>query len=149
MTRRIKSSLPGIARVLLGLVFSVFGLNGFLNFLPHPPEPPAALAFLGALAATGYMLPLIKATELVAGALLLSGRFVPLALALIAPVIVNIVAFHLFLAPGGLAVAAVLLALELYLAFTHRAAFRGLLSASAPVDEPSTRSVLEDASSHA
>jgi hypothetical protein len=118
-----------VARVLLGLIFFVFGLNGFLHFLPQPPMsgPPAIL--FGAFLATGYMLPLIKGTEVAAGVLLLSGRFVPLALTVLAPVIVNIVAFHAFLAPGGLGVPLVVLSLELFLAYSYRSAFRSVLEA--------------------
>jgi len=123
-------SLPGAARLSLGVVFAVFGLNGFLHFLPTPSgTPEAALAFAGALVKTGYMFPLIKGTEVLVAALLLSNLFVPLALALIAPVIVNIVAFHAALAPSGLGLALVLLALELYLAWTYRAAYRPMLAA--------------------
>src|SRR5262249_5839351 len=107
--------LPTVARMLLGAVFLVFGLNGFLHFLPQPPAPPRAMAFGGALAASGYFFPLLKGTEVVAGALLLVG-FVPIALTLLAPIIVNIVAFHLFLAPGNYAVVAFVLAAEVYLA---------------------------------
>jgi uncharacterized membrane protein YphA (DoxX/SURF4 family) len=95
--------LPPIARILMGIMFFVFGLNGFLNFIPRPnaPMPEVAVTFMGALTKTGYMLPLIFGTQVIVGALLLSNRFVPLALALalIAPVIVNIVAFHAFVAP--------------------------------------------------
>lgn len=122
--------LPTAARILLGLSFFVFGLNGFLSFLPMPPPPPAAGAFFGALAATGYMLPLIKGTEVLAGALLLSNRFVPLALTLLAPVLVNIVLFHFVLAPPSVLVF-VLLALELGLAYAYRDSFRGVLQARA------------------
>src|SRR3954468_21581266 len=79
--------LPHIARVLMGLMFFVFGLNGFLNFFPPPktgmPE------FAGALMKTGYMFPLIAGTQLLVGLLLLINRFVPLALVLIMPVLVN------------------------------------------------------------
>jgi hypothetical protein len=75
-----------IARILLGVIFVVFGLNGFLHFLPQPAMPPAAGAFFGALAATGYMLPLIFATQLVGGTLLLLG-LVPLGVLVLAPVI--------------------------------------------------------------
>jgi uncharacterized membrane protein YphA (DoxX/SURF4 family) len=117
------------ARYAQGGIFLLFGLNGFLQFLPTPPMPEAAGNFAMALAATGYMFPLIKATEVVSGVLLLSGRFVPLALALIAPVIVNIVAFHAFLAPAGLALPAVLLATQLYLAWSYRDAFAPMLRA--------------------
>jgi hypothetical protein len=128
------------ARILQGAAFLVFGLNGFFRFLPMPPPPPAAGAFFGALFATGYMLPLIKGTEVVVGALLLSNRFVPLALTLIAPVIVNIVAFHSFLAPAGLALPLVLLATELVLAYSYRAVFAPMLKAKVALDAPeSTR----------
>jgi hypothetical protein len=122
-----------IARYLLGAGFVLFGLNGFLHFLPQPPAPPAAaMSFAGALLATGYMFPLIKGTEVIAGLLLLSNRWVPLALTLLAPVLVNIVAFHLFLAPAGLAIPFVLLAAELYLAWSYRDAYAPMLRARVP-----------------
>ena len=100
--RSVLDKLPAVARILLGLVFFVFGLNGFLHFLPQPPLSGPAGDLMGALAATGYMFPLIKGTEVVVGALLLSGRFVPLALTVLAPVLVHIAAFHLALAPTSL-----------------------------------------------
>jgi uncharacterized membrane protein YphA (DoxX/SURF4 family) len=121
--------LPCIARILLGLMFFIFGLNGFLHFIPQPKTMPEVVAaFFGALAKTGYMLPLIFGTQALAGALLLANRFVPLALALIAPVIVNIVAFHAFLQPSGAAMAGVVLVLELYLAWAYREAYRPMLA---------------------
>jgi uncharacterized membrane protein YphA (DoxX/SURF4 family) len=122
------------ARILLGLVFAVFGLNGFLHFLPQQPMsgPPADFAM--ALLATGYMFPLIKGTEVIAGALLLSGRLVPLALTLLAPVIVNIVAFHTFLAPSGLPLPILVVALEVFLAWSYRSAFRSVLRVRAQPD---------------
>lgn len=125
----LATKLPTVARTVLGLAFSVFGLNGFLHFLPMPPTAGPAGDFLGALFATGYMFPLIKGTEVVAGALLLANRFTPLALALLAPVLVNIVAFHALLAHGGLGLPLVLLALELYLAYAYRNAFSPMLAA--------------------
>jgi uncharacterized membrane protein YphA (DoxX/SURF4 family) len=128
--------LPTIARMLLGLLFFVFGLNGFLNFIPPPPPeslPPDLAAFMGAMVNTGYLLPLVKGTEIVVGALLLLNRFVPLALVLLAPVVVNIVAVHLFLAPSGLCIALIVLGLELYLAWSYRSTFRPLLTARAAV----------------
>lgn len=125
----IERFAPTTVRLLLGVLFFVFGLNGFLGFIPQPPHPESAGAFLGALAATGYMFPLIKGTEVVAGALLLSNRFVPLALVLLAPVIVNIVAFHAVLDPAGLPIALVVLALELGAAWLYRDAYRSVLAA--------------------
>ena len=122
------------ARILLGLVFFVFGLNGFFHFLPKPPMSGPPADFAGALLATGYMFPLLKGTEVIGGALLLSGRFVPLALTLLAPVIVNIVAFHLFLAPSGLAIPIVVLGLELFLAWSYWNAFSGVVRARVAPD---------------
>lgn len=118
-----------IARILLGLIFVVFGLNGFLQFLPMPPMPQPAGAFFGALAATGYMIPLIFGWQVVGGVLLLVGM-VPLALLVLAPVILNIVAFHLYLAPEGLGLALVVAALETFLAWAHRDAFRPLFTSN-------------------
>src|SRR5687768_11415304 len=125
------------ARVLLGLVFLVFGLNGFFYFIPPPstPMPDRAMAFLGALMGTGYLLPLVAGTQALAGALLLANRFVPLALVLLAPLIVNIVAFHIFLEPSGLAVALLDLALESFLLWTHRSAFRAVLMPRSPASQ--------------
>lgn len=127
---RLSRLLPTIARIATGLMFFVFGLNGFLDFLPHPTTPPpqGAMEFGGALMKTGYMFPLIKGTELVVGALLLSNRLVPLALVVIAPVLVNIIAFHLFLAPTDLVIPFALVALVIYLAWSYRAAYRPLLT---------------------
>jgi uncharacterized membrane protein YphA (DoxX/SURF4 family) len=121
---------PPAARIFLGLIFFVFGLNGFLHFLPNPPLPDAAGAFMGALAKTGYMFPLIKGTEVLGGLLLLSGRLVPLGLLLLAPVIVNIVAFHFVLAPPN-PVTFLVLALPLYLAWVYRNNFKGVLEVNA------------------
>jgi len=111
-------------------MFFVFGLNGFLHFIPQPktPMPEAAVAFSGALMNTGYMFQMISGTQLIVGTLLLLNIFVPLALALIAPVIVNIIAFHIFLAPSGFAPGLVALILELYLAWAYRKAFRPMLA---------------------
>jgi uncharacterized membrane protein YphA (DoxX/SURF4 family) len=119
--------LPAIARILLGLVFFVFGLNGFLHFLPQPPVSGNAGIFLGGLLATGYFFPLLKGVEVLTGALLLANRFVPLSLAVLAPIVVNIVAFHAVLAPSGMPVAILVLALEVYLAWAYRAAYRPML----------------------
>ena len=101
---------------------------------------------MGALAASGYFFPLLKATEVIAGLLLLSGQRVPLALTVLAPVVVNISAFHLFLAPEGLGMAAVLVALEIYLAWTQRAAFAPLVGLAGLAGKPaSTARVSVDA----
>jgi hypothetical protein len=116
-----------IVRSLFGAGFVLFGLDGFLHFLPHGPVPPAAMNFVTALFATGYMFPLIKGVEVIAGLMLVSNRYVTLALALLAPNIVNIVALHLFLAPQGMPVAIVFLAAELFLAWSYRDAYAPML----------------------
>jgi uncharacterized membrane protein YphA (DoxX/SURF4 family) len=121
-------------RTLFGLTFTFFGLNGVLmplfgiELMPAPSElPAAAAAFLQAMADTRYMLPLIGGTQLVSGLMLLTGIWAPLGLALLAPVVVNIVLYHHFVDPKGLAVAYVVLGLELFLAWAYAPAFRGVL----------------------
>ena len=117
------------ARILMGLAFLVFGLNGFFNFIPQPktPMPEGAVAFAGALMKTAYMMPLVAGTQVLVGLLLVLNRFVPLALALIAPIIVGIMTFHVFLAPSTIAPGVVVLLLELYLAWSYRSAFGPML----------------------
>jgi putative oxidoreductase len=116
-----------IARILLGLLFLVFGLNGFLNFIPMGPMPTGlAGQFTAALFQSHYM-SVVFALELIAGILLLLNRFVPLALTLVAPVIVNIVLFHAFMAPGGLPLAIIACILWILAAHKARSIFAGLL----------------------
>jgi hypothetical protein len=94
--------------------------------IPHV-RSPSALSCFGALLKSGYFFPMLKGTELLAGAAFLSKRLVPLAVAVIAPVVVNILAFHVFLAPEGVPLALVLLVLEVYLAWTCRRVYRPIL----------------------
>jgi uncharacterized membrane protein YphA (DoxX/SURF4 family) len=124
------------ARILMGLAFLTFGFNGFFHFIPEPKNsmPAGAGAFLGALMNTGYMIPVIFGTQTLAGALLLINRFVPLALALIAPVIVNIMLFHVFLAPSGIPLAGAVLVSEVFLAWAYRKSYATMLSAVANPD---------------
>ena len=138
----IVRKLPAVARVLLGLIFTVFGLNGFLHFIPQPPMHPGPMMdFFMGLMGTGYFFPLLKGTEVAAGLLLLANRFVPLALTVLAPIVVNIVAVHTFLAPAGLPLAVVVLALEVYLAWAHREAYEGVLRARTPEAAPESARV--------
>jgi uncharacterized membrane protein YphA (DoxX/SURF4 family) len=130
-TRSLARHLPTVARILMGLMFFVFGLNGFVHFIPQPktPMPEGAVAFATALMKTGYMMPLVMGTQLLVGVLLLLNRFVPLALALIAPIIVGILAFHVFLAPATIGPGIVVFVLEMYLAWAYRNTFRPMLAA--------------------
>jgi len=120
-----------IARISMGLIFLITGMNGFLNFLPQPktPLPEGAIAFNVALMKTGYLFQMIMGIQVLVGILLLLNRYVPLALAIIAPVIVGIITFHLFLMPSGWPMAAVVFVLEVYLAWSYRKAFRLMLAA--------------------
>lgn len=122
--------IPTVLRVLLGLLFVITGLNGFLHFLPMPPPEGPAATVMGGFAAARYLFPLIFATQLAGGALLLVGRFVPLGLTLLAPVIVNIFLFHLALTPPA-PVAFFVLFAEVYLAWSYRDAFRPMLDMNA------------------
>ena len=90
-----------IARVLLGLLFVVFGSNAFLHFIPMPPMSGPSGDFITSMNVTGY-LKAIAAFQVVGGALLLLGRYVPLGLTLLGPVVANIVFFHLFMDRSGL-----------------------------------------------
>src|SRR5947207_15303757 len=115
-----------IARILLGLVFVVFGLNGFLNFISMGPMPSGlAGQFVGALALSHYFW-VVAALQVAGGALLLVNRFVPLGLVLLGPVIVNIVLYHVFLNPSGVALAIVVTILWFIVFFGHRQYFSGI-----------------------
>ncbi|MBL7542724.1 MAG: DoxX family protein [Bdellovibrionaceae bacterium] len=114
----MKQKLPMIARLFLGLMFFVFGLIGLLNLIPVPPELPERLkTFNDGLAASIYFMPLVKGTETVCGLLLLSGFFVPLALVILAPVMINIFLVHAFMAPDGLVLPVIMGSLMIYLSF--------------------------------
>jgi putative oxidoreductase len=119
-----------IARYLLGLIFVVFGANGFLHFIPMPPPSGIAGQFMGALFVS-HVLVVIFLLELIGGLLLLVGRFVPLGLVLLGPVVVNIVLFHAFMAPSGLPLATVVVILWLLTAWTVRPAFEGIFRSKA------------------
>ena len=137
-TRRTTSSkltLTSVARIALGGIFCLSALNGIFGLIPLPPDGPGG-ALITTLAATGYFFPLLRAVELTAAALLLSGALVPLGLVLAAPLVVGVASFHLFLAPAGLPVAVLLLACELLLAWRHREHFRPLFGAASAAPEP-------------
>jgi len=121
-----------VARYLLGLMFTVFGLNGFLNFIHQPPPANSlALQFLGAIIASHFAA-FFFAVQVLGGLLLLSGRFVPLALTLLAAVLYNILAFHLTMAPGSIAPALVACVLWILVFLQYRESFKGIFSAKPP-----------------
>lgn len=116
------------ARYLLGLVFFIFGLNGFLQFIPLPPPSPEGGAFLGALAATGYMFPIIKLTEIACGLMLLTGFAFPLAQIILAPITINIFLYHLVLDPSveSLMLPIILVLGQAILGYVHFNKFKSL-----------------------
>src|SRR5438874_12596441 len=121
-------TLTIIVRSLLGLIFVVFGLNAFLQFIPMPPPQGLAGDFMKALFVSHYFY-VVAVLQIVGGAICLVGRFVPLGLTLLGPVIVNILLFHVFLEPSGLPMAIVVAALALFLLWRYRPNFAGLVKA--------------------
>jgi hypothetical protein len=115
-----------IARFLLGLIFLVFGLNGFLHFIKAAMPTGVAGQFLGALTASNYLVAVFL-LQIVSAVLLLSNRFVALALTLLAPIIVNILLFHVLMAPAGLGLAIVVAVLWILVFLNVRSAFAGIL----------------------
>src|SRR6266404_3819105 len=114
-----------IARYLAGVIFLVMGLNGFLNFIPIPPPRGIAGQFMGALYVSHYLW-VIFAFQVIAAVLLLVNRYVPLAVAVLAPVIVNILVFHALMAPSGLPLALFVAVLWAVIFFDVQPAFAGL-----------------------
>lgn len=123
------------ARTILGLIFFVFGLNGLLmiltgtGFIPMPAPSEKMMAVMGGLFAAGYLMPLVKVLEIVGGAFLLSNRYVPLALALLAPIMVNILGLHLFAEPSALPMGLTMTILMGILFADNRRSFQPLFGA--------------------
>ena len=118
-----------VARIVLGLIFFVFGLNFFLHFIPNSSQPEGrAAAFLGGLFQSGYLFPLIKVIEVLAGGLLLAGFFVPLLLVILMPITVNIFLFHSFLEPGimPITISCLILVSQTWLAWNYREYYKQL-----------------------
>jgi len=139
MTR--SSKLVTAARLVLGLVFVLSGLNHGFAFVGMPPMTSNTALFWQGLAQTHYFLPLLGLCEVLAGTLLLAGRWLPLALAIIAPIAVNVAAFHAVLAPQGLPIAALVLGLGGFLGWRHRAAFAPLLRPRSQTGSAAARAV--------
>jgi putative oxidoreductase len=114
-----------IAQYLAGVIFLIFGLNGFLNFIPLPPAGGVAGQFMGALYASHYLW-VIFAFQVIAALLLLVNRYVPLAVAVLGPVIVNILFFHALMAPSGLPLALFVAVLWALIFVRVQPAFAGL-----------------------
>ena len=122
----MNSKVTMALRLILGLILLVFGVNKFFHFMPMPPMEGAPAAFMGALGKSGYMIPLIAFTEMVAGVLLLLNKWIGLTLILAAIISVNIVAFHLALDPAGVGLAAVVTILNAVLIYANWRKFKTL-----------------------
>lgn len=126
----MKFAIIGV-RVLLGLLFVVSGLNGFFHFMENPEMNETMTAFMGALSGTGYFMTVVKVVEVVSGLMILTGRFLPLGLILLAPVSVHIFLAHLFLDRAELPMAIAIIVLQLFLAWAYRDSYSEILQANA------------------
>lgn len=117
-----------IVRTLMGLLFLFGSITYFLNLVPQPELQGSMKTFNEGLAASGYFFTLLKITELVCGLMLVTGRFVPLALVILSPIIINILMVHLFLDLRGLPIAIFLVVANIFLAYCYWDAFRQLLT---------------------
>src|SRR5688572_9845639 len=132
MSSKIKTVSVVAARIVLGLVYFIFGLNFFLQFLPIPPSHGGvADAFVGGLFQSGYFFPMLKGIEVVLGALLLIGIFVPLSLIVLMPISLNILLFHTFLTPEQSGMSIIILTVHLYLAWAYRGHYKPLFNRKA------------------
>src|SRR6476469_5519603 len=139
--------LTNLSRSLLGFIFLVFGLNGFLHFIPMPPPSGVAGQFLGSMFVTKYLL-FVFAIQLIGGTLLLINRYVPIALTILGPVIVNILLFHSLMNPEGLGLALFVTILWAVVFASVRSAFAGIFQARVeitPASEPHRTGVVSPA----
>jgi hypothetical protein len=121
-----------IARVLLGLVFLIFGFNNLHPFMPMQPVPGDAGTLTMIMFTHGWIM-FHGVLYVIAGALLLAGRYVPVALVILGPILVNILVFHFTLMPSGMAPGLVCVALELFLIYAYWPAFRAIFTAKMEV----------------
>jgi len=116
-----------IARVLLGLIFVVFGLNIYFNFIPSPPMSGDVGTLMGLMFKHGWFT-FYGILYLVGGLLLLIGRFVPIGLVLLGPIIVNVLLFHLTFNPSGIGPGLLVTVLEIFLIYAYREHFKALFT---------------------
>lgn len=137
--KRFQKFIPVVLRVLLGALYTFAGASFFVEMFSGGggESHESSMPLIAAFQASGYMFPLIKGTELVAGLALLSGRFVPMALVISAPVTLNIALFHFFLTPGhDIGISIFVLAATAVLGFAYRDSFAGLFVSKAAVRCP-------------
>jgi len=127
---KVKAIVTTVVRSLFGLIYLVFGLNFFLHFIPMPPPPAtpgAAESFTGGLFQAAYFFPMLKGIEVLLGGFLLLNFFTPLSLVILAPISINILLFHLFLAPAGIGMSILIVLLHAYLFWAYRKSFKTVL----------------------
>jgi len=122
-----------IVRVLLGLMFTIFGLNGFLNFIPAPPPPPGLTGQFITVFMESHWSLFVSGFQVIGGVLLLSGFYIPLALAILGPIIVNILLFHLLINHMGGSMAVVVALLWVFLFWRYRKYFASLFVQKATI----------------
>lgn len=130
MSTHIKTISTTTVRSALGLIYVFFGLNFFLHFLPMPPppaQPGAAEGFMGGLFQAGYFFPMVKGLEVLLGSFLILNFFTPLSLIILAPISLNILLFHAFLAPGNVAVSLLIVLLHIYLFWAYKKSYSAVL----------------------
>ena len=118
-----------IVRILLGVAFLIFGVNGVLNFIPQPPIPPGLVKDFSTVMAASHYMAAVGVVEIIASVLLLVNRYVPLALVLLGPVLVNILLFHLLMAPASIAPGIVVTIFWFVVFYSVRSAFAGIFQA--------------------
>lgn len=117
-----------VVRTLMGLLFIFASVTYLFKLIMPPPQTGAMKVFSDGLDASVYMMPVVKVIELLCGLAFVSGRFVTLASVLIAPIIVNIVLVHAFLAPEGLPAALFLVIANTMVAWSLRERYRALFT---------------------
>ncbi len=122
----MNATVTKVLRSFLGILLLVFGANKFLHFMPMPPLSEEAMTFMEALTNSGYIFPILGIVYLLAGVCLLLNKAMPFALVMLVPVSINIVAFHLMFDPAGIAGAALVAALNLFLIYGNWERFKSL-----------------------
>src|SRR6476661_10681559 len=122
-----------VSRFLLGFIFLVFGLNGFLHFIPMPPASGVAGQFLGAMFVSKYLL-VVSGLQVISGSLLLINRYVPLALTIAGPIIVNVLLFHALMSPAGIGLAVFVTIFWGVVFVSVRSAFTGVFEAQVEIE---------------
>jgi len=118
-----------IVRILFGLLYTFSAAVVLFNLMPQPEIPPGNIkTFMDGMMATGYLMTLLKVTELVCGLALITGFFAPLANVIIFPITLNILCFHLFTAKADVGMAIVMLLMNLFLAYAYREKYKPMLT---------------------